>query len=408
MRYLVTLCTSFILLSACSNRSRPATDLTADPTFEKNLQEQLILADSGAVIELPAGVFSFSRSLSLDGIPKVTIRGQGPDQTVLSFSEQVQGAEGLLIKAADGIVLEGFTIQDTKGDALKIQDSDGVVLRRLHTTWTQGALPSNGGYGIYPVACTNVLIEECEASYASDAGIYLGQSSRAIVRNNLAHHNVAGIEIENSREVEVYGNIAENNTGGLLVFDLPDLPQASGYQVRVYENIIRDNNFKNFAPEGGMVTIIPPGTGIILLAHKEVEVFNNQILDHKTVGLGIISYYFTERPFASDNGFSPYYSQVYVYDNTFQRKKALPDLSKEFGKMINALFIGRPQDIVIDGIIAPDDEQALCLRNNGDELRFANLNAADATGLSDLRKSMTDDMSPFDCELPPLNLDLEL
>lgn len=402
------LAAAILLLAACNERTAQTTIDQADPSFEKTLQEQLILADSGAVIELPAGVFAFSRSLSLDGIPGVTIRGQGPEKTILSFVDQVQGAEGLLIKGADNVLLEDFTIQDTKGDALKVQDSEGVVMRRIHTTWTQGALETNGGYGIYPVACTDVLIEECEASYASDAGIYLGQSSRAIVRNNRAHHNVAGIEIENSREVEVYGNIAENNTGGMLVFDLPGLPQANGYQVRVYDNIIRDNNFKNFAPEGGMVTIIAPGTGLVLLAHRDVEVFNNQILDHKTVGVGIVSYYFTERPFETDNGFSPYYSGIYLHDNVIKHKKALPDLSKEFGKMINALFIAKPQDIVIDGIFAPGDEQALCLRNNGEDLRFANLNAENATGVGDLRKSMDDNISRFDCELPPVELQLAL
>ena len=46
------------------------------------------------VIELPAGKWTFNRSLSLNK-SNVTIRGAGPDKTVLSFKGQVQGAEGL-------------------------------------------------------------------------------------------------------------------------------------------------------------------------------------------------------------------------------------------------------------------------------------------------------------------------
>ena len=44
------------------------------------------------------------------------------------------------------------------------------------------------------------------------------------MRNTEAYFNVAGIEIENSYYADVYDNVAENNTAGILVFDLPDLP----------------------------------------------------------------------------------------------------------------------------------------------------------------------------------------
>jgi hypothetical protein len=72
----------------------------------------------------------------------------------------------------------------------------GVTLIQLKTTWSDGPDESNGGYGLYPVACKNVLIDSCEASFASDAGIYVGQSQDVIVRNCYAYGNVAGIEIE--------------------------------------------------------------------------------------------------------------------------------------------------------------------------------------------------------------------
>ncbi|MCB0668563.1 MAG: right-handed parallel beta-helix repeat-containing protein [Saprospiraceae bacterium] len=402
MRYILFL-PALILLIGCTEKR---TAEISDREFARELQRALIMADSGSIIEIPAGRFAFERSLSLDGVDHVTIRGAGKDKSILSFMGQKDGAEGMLIKA-NHILLEGFTIEDSEGDALKIQDSDDVTIRDIHTTWTQGAKSTNGGYGIYPVACTNVLIETSEASYASDAGIYVGQSKQVIMRNNWAHHNVAGIEIENSLDVEAYDNLAENNTGGILIFDMPGLPQPNGGRVKVYRNISRDNNFANFAPEGGVVATLPPGSGMVIIAHRDVEVYENQITGYKTLGLGVISWYFTERPFDTNNGYDPYYKNVSVHDNVFERKKAIPDLSKEFGQMINALFIGKPQDIMVDGIFDPSVGQSpsICLENNGEDLRFTNLNAESATGISDLKRLLDHNMDAFQCQATPFSVE---
>ena len=404
MRRSVLFILIIVLLAGCSGKkSQPPGDVN----FAKELQKNLIMADSGSTIVIPAGLFQFDRSISLDGINHVTIKGAGKERSILSFLGQKDGAEGLLIKA-DHILLEGFTIQDSEGDALKIQGSDHVIIRDVLTTWTRGAKSSNGGYGLYPVDCSNVLIEHCEASYASDAGIYVGQSRGVVMRNNVAHHNVAGIEIENSQDVEAYDNLAENNAGGILIFDMPGLPQANGGRVKVHNNISRDNNFENFAPEGGVVATLPPGSGMLIIAHRDVEVFENSITGYKTLGLGVITWLFTERPFDTQNGYDPYYKNVYVHDNIFKRKKAIPDLTKEFGQMINALFLGKPQDILIDGIFDPADEagSAICFQNNGDDLRFINLNAETATGISDLKKSLDNHLSKFQCT--PASFDIQL
>src|SRR4029079_1886597 len=116
--------------------------------------------------------------------------------------------------------------------------------------WTGTPGPDNGGYGLYPVQCEQVLIDQCEAIGASDAGIYVGQSEDIVVKNSTAFHNVAGIEIENSLRAEVFDNESYNNSGGLLVFDLPDLVLKKGGDVKIYRNNIHDNNHVNFAPKG--------------------------------------------------------------------------------------------------------------------------------------------------------------
>ncbi len=382
---------SFLFI-ACSEKEEVAPRI--DSTIYNQLQAKLMDAKPGDVIEIPAGTYYFDRPLSLEGISGVTLRGAGKLNTVLSFLGQKVGAEGIRI-IADSVVLSDLTVQDTKGDAIKIQDATSVTLRNIRTTWSGGPKETNGGYGIYPVACKNVLIEGCEASYASDAGIYVGQSSEVIVRNCHAHGNVAGIEIENCQHSQVYGNLAEGNTGGILVFDLPELPAGNGFDCRVFQNMIRNNNLANFAPPGNIVGIVPAGTGIILLAAKSVAIYDNQILGHKTIGTAIASYGITQKKFRDPN-YNPYTYNISIRNNTFKRAKSLPDWRSDFGKMVIMLFWGKPQDILYDGILNPEwsgkNPMFLCIEQNQSDLRFANIDAG-----NDFNKVVTD-MSSYICK----------
>ena len=191
--------------------------------FEKNLQKRLILAEDGSTIEIEAGRFQLTKSLSLEGKKNITLRGKGIDQTILSFKGQTQGAEGIRVSNCENIVIEDMTTEDSKGDLIKTMQVRGITFRRIKAAWTGAPKSTNGSYALYPVLCENVLIDSCIAIGASDAGIYVGQSKHIIVRNCEAYQNVAGIEIENSLYADVYNNKAIGNTGGILVFDLPDL-----------------------------------------------------------------------------------------------------------------------------------------------------------------------------------------
>ena len=147
----------------------------AQADVQKKLQKQLILAEAGAVIEIPEGVFEFTNTLSLEEKKKITIRGKGMNKTKLSFKGQTDGAEGIRVSNCDEIVLEGFSVQDAKGDAIKTMHVNNITFRDVKTEWTGAPGPENGGYGFYPVQCDGVMIDKCEAMGASDAGIYVGQ-----------------------------------------------------------------------------------------------------------------------------------------------------------------------------------------------------------------------------------------
>jgi len=288
------------------------------PEAQQQLQTALIEAEPGDTIQLARGRFDLSQGLSL-AVDRVTIRGQGMDRTILSFANQRRGAEGLLVTSS-GVVLRDFAVEDTRGDGIKVTGCDGIVFRNIRMEWTRGPHPENGAYGLYPVNCTNVLIEGSIVRGSSDAGIYVGQSRNIIVRNNTAELNVAGIEIENSFNADVYGNVARRNTGGILVFDLPGIPQVGGHSTRVFDNEIVDNNTPNFAPAGNIVATIPTGTGVLIMASRNVHLFENEIGEHGTANVIVAAY----RPSFQDANYNPLPRDVMIRNNRFGRSGYAP------------------------------------------------------------------------------------
>lgn len=379
---------------------------------EKSLQTRLITATAGDTIDLPEGHFMFTKSLTLDGKRNIVVRGQGMDKTILSWKDQVEGAQGFLVSNCTQITLQDFSIEDAKGDNLKVNDTKAITLRRIRSVWTGGPKTENGAYALYPVLCKNVLMEECVAVGSSDAGIYVGQSDSVIIRNNTAYWNVAGIEAENSRWVEIYGNEAYDNSGGLLIFDLPGLTQY-GHTTRAYNNRIHDNNHENFALEGNVVASIPPGTGVMILATHDVKVYNNEVRDNRTVGVAIVSYELVaamnedveELPnavggvqtvnnaFREDSLYNAFPYDIAVFRNTISNSHWFPTIKSDMGKLLIWYSPFTPPALAFDGIVDPQRPQRnICFGENG-EVRFINLDAGNDF------EALSMDIGPFVC--PP-------
>ena len=380
--------------------------------IEKELQTQLIMVKSGGTITIPAGINIIKGTLSMEGKENITIAGHGIDFSILSFKGQEDGAEGLRIINCKNVILKDFTVQDTKGDGIKSQDTDGIYFYNLKTEWTNGPKPTNGSYGIYPVQCTNIIIDGCSAIGASDAGIYVGQSSNIIVKNCEAINNVAGIEIENSTNADVFNNYTYLNTGGILIFDLPDLDVKDGHHIRVYNNLVKENNLFNFAPPGNIVSTVPSGTGIMIMATSQVEVFNNYIFDNKTVGTAIVSYFITEEPIL-DSLYNPYTSSIYIHDNFYQRKKQMPTLTHEIGQLLFFKFGRDVPEIVYDGNPDPQfinengnivENRGFCIGNN-ENAEFLNLDINNnfTKWYTPFITKFSQNKSAFTCELPSLS-----
>jgi len=396
------------LLSGCGDTSRTP---VAWKSIEKDLQTQFITIEDGGVIDLPEGNYMFTRTLSMDGKKNVTIRGKGMDKTVLSWKNQTEGAEGLRVSNGVNIVLEDFSVEDAKGDNVKVNDTNGLVMRRIRSVWADGPKTENGAYALYPVLCKNVLMEECIAMGSSDAGIYVGQSDSVIIRNNKAYWNVAGIESENSKWVEIYGNEAYENTGGILVFDLPGLT-TYGHSTKVHNNIVRSNNHTNFAQKGNIVASIPPGSGMMILATNTIEIFDNEITNNRSAGIAVVSYALVaamnegeqeqenaiggvqtvNNRYEEDPLYNPFPYNVSIHSNRFSNKHWFPTLQSDIGKLLIMKSFMSPPDIIYDGIEDPKrPERNICIGDNG-TITFINLDAANDF------KGLSKDITVFTCQ----------
>lgn len=393
--------------------------LTFKPGEEQKIAEAFLSLKDSTEIVLKAGDYQFD-NLSIAQVNHILIRGEGHDKTVLDFKTQSQGGEGIRVTDVKGFAIDGMTIKDSKGDLLKINKSRNVIVSNLHAVWSK-ADSTSGGYAIYPVMCTNVLIENCYTEGSSDAGIYVGQTDSAVVRKCKAAKNVAGCEIENTSNAEVYDNEFYNNTAGFLVFDLPDLSKKGGH-VKAYNNYIHDNNFRNFAKAGSFGTSwgvgnASPGSGIIILAASDIEIHNNRIINNNSSAITIASGFAVDEKAAEkiNVNYFPVSKNISIHDNQIEMGTAFPEAAYEhrIGKILIAveqkLNSSNPDRknkripfIMYDGIssnlltkgtaVNPD---GICIRQTGDNL-FVN---ADFLNISNPKNwKPNTDLSPFICK----------
>jgi parallel beta-helix repeat protein len=402
------------LLWACSS-SDPCEGVSGtciglpDGSSPEAIQSALIDIQPGGTVAFGEGTFELRTGLSVD-VDHVTIQGAGTDKTILSFTHQTDGAQGLYVTSKVGFAMHDLAVENTRGDAVKLLGTDGVRIERTRVEWTAGPNETNGSYGLYPVQCHDVLLGDNVVKGASDSGVYIGQSDLIEVTGNDAELNVAGIEIENSTHADVHDNTATQNTGGILVFNLPGLEVENGAGTRVFHNTVFDNNTENFAPAGNIVGLVPTGTGIAVLAAHQVEIFDNEIHDHKSVNLGVISYVPTMIA-VTDPTYDQYPTAIYIHDNTLAGTSDMPT-GQLGGLLISAIGEIMPNgpfivpDLAWDGVLDPARLAAnggeylatdkLCIQNNGDA-DFIDL----AWPLADASLP-SEDMSSHDCALEPL------
>ena len=118
--------------------------LPAQVEVQQAWQLALLEMDDGDTLRLPAGTFTLTESLIVDGYDDVVIQGAGREQTILRFDGQQAGAEGLKVSNCKRVQLRDFAIFDTAGDAIKAQNCEGITFSGVETSWSGAPKFSHG------------------------------------------------------------------------------------------------------------------------------------------------------------------------------------------------------------------------------------------------------------------------
>lgn len=284
---------------------RPPQTITVKAT--ESIQAAVRRARAGDTIEVMPGVYHEMITIDLDNITLRGVAGAAqPARPVLDGRGQLSDA---VIVTGNNFIIEGFEVRDYTANGIVVQNAHAPVFRDL-------TIDKTGLYGVYPVSCTNVWVERVTATRIADAAIYVGQSRDIVVKDCTAHGNVTGIEIENSVNALVENNHVYNNTGGILVFVLPNNPSKAGRNCKVINNRVIDNNHPNFGAPNSIVSKVPPGTGIMIMAADETEVTGNEIRGNDCYGVAIFSLELAFPP-GTDFDVGPTPENNWVHDNVY-------------------------------------------------------------------------------------------
>jgi cytochrome c peroxidase len=245
----------------------------------QTIQSVVDQAQPGDTIEVPYDIYYEHVIIDVSDIKFFGIPNENGEWPVIDG--QGTGTDGV-IASGNNFEMAYFAVKNYTSNGVLVEGSKNVHLHDMY-------IENTGVYGVYPVRCTDVLIERIEATLMNDAAIYAGKSENVVIRDTLTYGNVIGIELENTVNGEVYNNHAHDNTVGIFIDLLPQLPSKVSLYTRVYDNITENNNGENFGPPGSAVSLIPPGTGMLILAADHVEVYNNTIRGNKTGGLAVFN-----------------------------------------------------------------------------------------------------------------------
>jgi hypothetical protein len=108
-------------------------------------------------------------------------------------------------------------------------------------------------------------------------------------------------------------------------FSICRLFQKEAGHVKAHDNNIHDNNERNFAKAGSFGTTwgvgnAAPGSGVIVLAASDIEIYNNQIINNNSGAILLASGLVTDDSALNkiNDNYFPISKNIFIHDNTMQ------------------------------------------------------------------------------------------
>jgi len=288
----------------------------ADIVVETTIQAAVDVGQPGDTIRVPPGEYHESVLVTKDrltivGVPGAILKGDGVR------------ASGVRVRSlTPGGRVDGFTLA-----SLQVQHyaRNGVVLLGVdHFRIEHGTFVDNAEYGIFPIFSSDGVVAFNRVAGSQDTGIYIGQSTQAVIEYNHVTRCTVGIDVELSTQIAVRHNDVRRNTIGLTAEVLPGLSATATSDIEVVDTDFVANNEPNpVIDPDEILAQLPHGVGVLLVGADRVLVQNNRVLDNDSAGVAIIR---LPAPFAAlDPRIDPFPDHDQISGNVVFRNGRDPD-----------------------------------------------------------------------------------
>ena len=252
----------------------------ARPIFvSTTIQAAVDASQPGDTVKVPAGTYRENvlvtkNGITIEGSPDAVLDGAG-----LSGDTGIHAAPAPPASEIKGFWIRGLTIRNYSGNGVLIENGRDFAV-------SGGTYVGNGEYGIFALNSADGRIEGNFVSGSNDTAIYVGQSRRIVVRDNVARESTVGIEVENSVRVTVFLNRCIGNSAGVLVDVLPGLDETVTNDVTVRQNLILANNRPNPVTDpSDILSLLPSGVGLLNVGGDGLTAAGNIVTGNDSAGI---------------------------------------------------------------------------------------------------------------------------
>jgi hypothetical protein len=126
-------------------------------------------------------------------------------------------------------------------------------------------------------------------SGSNDAGIYIGRSSDAIIRNNIVQDCTSGIQVENSQRIWITGNTTLGNSLGIVSLVVPGSTGSLTTDIIIAANRVIANNRANPVTDPDEpLSRLPEGLGILVVDGVRIVIAGNVAMHNDSAAFAIV------------------------------------------------------------------------------------------------------------------------
>jgi hypothetical protein len=249
------------------------------PRDVKTVQRAVDRARPGDLVLVSPGVYKEAVTVGTD---RVVIRGLDRNTTILDG--EFKRDNGVKVVAAAGVAVENLTARGYTDNGFFWSGVRGY--RGSYLTAYR-----NGDYGIYAFDSTDGRFDHSYASGSPDSGFYIGQCfpCNAVIDHVTSEGNELGYSGTNAGgNLFIVSSTWRHNRAGIVPNTLDSEANPPQREATIAGNLVAGNG-NGDAPkskEDAFDTVF--GSGIVIVGGVGDVVTRNRVVDHRSVGIGIV------------------------------------------------------------------------------------------------------------------------